>query len=129
MRAVARKPSVVTAPKTASTITKHNLEVNVKIPVSSRDSKYDFGLDEMAIGQSRFIEVLKSDEMSKVKAAISNAIHKQREGKRNDAGELTVNFLPREEEKNGRQGFRIFCVDAKDYPIRQFNRKDEQQAA
>lgn len=91
----------------------HAVEKGIEIPALTRTSKYNFKLNELQVDQSRFIEAHSDEEFEAVRHALYNHIVKERDDRDN-----TVNFVQREAEKNGKRGWRVFCVSAKEHPIR-----------
>lgn len=93
------------------------VEEGLPIPTQERESKYEFGLNELNEKQSRFIGSTTDVTIEKLKLALRNAISKEREGRN-----YRQNFIMRNENKGGIEGVRVFCVNMQDKPMRSDNK-------
>lgn len=86
----------------------HEVETNVELMNSVRESKYDFKLNELKIGECRFIECSDTKQLNIVRHSLYNHAAKERIARAET--KAPARFPQREAEKDGMRGFYIFCV-------------------
>ena len=93
------------------------VEEGISIPPNQRESKYNFGLDELHENQAWFIAPPEGVSVETLKLNLRNHMDKERK-----AREFRQNFVMRDAEKNGVIGVRVFCVSIQDKPMRKPNK-------
>lgn len=124
--ATPKPPVAVKKPETEKkkvAIVVGEIEEGLPIAATTRESIYEFGLDEMNENQSRFIAPPEGVDTHTLKMAIRNHLDKERRMR-----DYRQNFVMRDAEKDGVQGIRVYCVSIKDKPMRA-NNKQQARAA